>query len=175
MTIVIVEGTDCSGKTYAIEKIGKHFNSGFTLKNNYKPKNKQSSHEIYMQYHKIFSMLNSRYCPEGLIILDRSFPSQAVYSYLRGIDEMNSQSILDLEKKVKKLDIKIIYINTPIEVIESRFAKRGDEHVNLEQIRIIKKRYDFYMKHLFNELPMLVLDTRKEDWLKEVERFLGGI
>ena len=95
MTVLIIEGPDLSGKTTAIEKIAKHFNSGFILKNAMKPKKKEDSTKLYEHYRYLLGMVFDS--PESVIILDRFFPSQAVYSYLRGEDEFDSINIRTLD------------------------------------------------------------------------------
>ena len=174
MTIVIIEGTDLSGKTTAIDKIAKYFNSGFTLKNNFKPINKQSSIEIYEHYWKIISMIleYERLNPKELILLDRFYPSQAIYSYLRGKDELHSLEIMNLDNYCFDKNFKIIYINTEINEIIKRYKKIGDEYINSKcDLAIIKQRYDLFMAIKTENNP-LFLDTMKKDWIKDVEEFL---
>ena len=94
MTIVIVEGSDLSGKTTAIETISKHFNEGFILKNAYKPKTKAESNKVVANYWHILKLIINE---KNLVLLDRFYPSQMVYSYLRGEDEMRNSDLLSIE------------------------------------------------------------------------------
>lgn len=173
MSIVIIEGPDLSGKSYAIEKIGKHFNSGFILKNCYKPKDITDSKKIYAQYWKILS-LSINYSKQNLVILDRFYPSQAVYSVLRGRDEFEHNEIIAIENYLKLMDGKIIYLDTPWLELKERYEKRGDEHIKkLETLKKIRERYNAFMA--LSKLPILYLNTMKkeEDWIKEVEEFIN--
>ena len=167
--IIIIDGPDLSGKTTAINIISKHFNSGFVLKNSFKPKNKQNSYDIYNQYWTIFSMVKEL---DMLVILDRSFPSQAVYSYLRGQGEMRHVEIISLDKWCVKQEVKYIYLDTPLEELEKRYDIRGDEHITKEQLATIKSRYDAFYEQ--TNMQKMRLDTMKDGWLKEVEKFIGG-
>lgn len=165
MTVMIVEGPDLAGKTYAIEKIGKHFNSGFTLKNNFKPKDASSSKLIYEQYWKIIKVIYD-WTEDNVIILDRFFPSQAVYSYLRGVDEFEHLEIQALDTYAEVNDYLYVYIDTPLEELEKRYKERGDEHISIEDLRTLKERYDrFYDTTAMGKIR---LDTRDKDWIKKL-------
>lgn len=171
--IVIVEGCDLAGKTYAIERIGKYFNSGFILKNTYKPKTCIDSDRLIAHYWEIVTIIMSynQRNSEDLIILDRLYPSQAVYSILRGVDELDNREIKVLDKFfAESLNAKMIYLDTPIELLQTRFQERGDEHIKMEQLSLLKQRYETFLGQ--TRLPVLKLDTTKENWLKEVEVFI---
>lgn len=172
MSILIVEGPDLSGKTYTVEKIAKHFNSGFILKNSFKPKKENDIQDIYSKYIKLLNLAKHYININGdsLIILDRFYPSQAVYSYLRGLDELNSQNILFLDDLCLSEGIKMIYVDTSLKRLQERYDKRGDEHIDKEKLIKIKERYDEFMKN--TNLPLLRLNTLKENWLQSVEEFL---
>jgi len=163
MTILIIEGPDLAGKTFAIEKIAKHFNRGFTLKNNFKPINKQSSSQIYAQYWKINALISK----QDFVILDRFFPSQAVYSYLRGIDEIEHSEIKALDRYAWVNDYLYIYLDTPLNLLMCRYEERGDAYIKIEQLKEIKERYDKF----YNLTPMkkIKVDTLEEDWLEKLE------
>lgn len=169
--IIIIDGVDLSGKTTAIEKIAKHFNSGFTIKNNYKPRKLVDSDRIYFQYWTILKTLRDEFSSDRLIILDRFFPSQAVYSILRGKDEMFSKDITALDNFCKNMDIIYIYLNTPLSVLEERYDKRGDEHITKNQLKELYNRYQIFFKH--TQMKKIMIDTRIENWLEEVENFIN--
>ena len=170
--ILIVEGPDLSGKTYAIEKIAKHFNSGFVLKNSFKPKSKTDTPTIYAKYVKLLNLAKYylSFNKDELIILDRFYPSQAVYSYLRGLDELDSPNINFIEDQCLKDNCKMIYVDTDIKLLEERYDKRGDEHISKAKLLELKKRYDEFM--IQNLLPLLRINTLEKDWLKQVEEFI---
>ncbi len=165
---LIIDGPDLSGKTYAIERIAKKYNSGLIIKNAYKPKKKTDSIKIYNQYWKILSIAENY---KQAIILDRFFPSQAVYSILRGEDEMTSSYIILLEVYCKKHGFKYIYLDTSLEVLKERYDQRGDEHIKKEQLLMLKNRYDKYYEQC--TLDKIKINTLDEDWLQQVEKFVG--
>jgi len=170
--ILIIEGSDLSGKTYAIEKIAKHFNSGFVLKNAYKPKEARDSGKIYAQYYSIIDVVDlyrmSR--KNDLVILDRFFPSQAVYSYLRGKDEMYDSCVKKLDDECAASGWKYLYLDTPLKVLNERYDIRGDEHIKKEMLTKLKHRYDeFYQRTVMVKCK---INTLEKDWLQQVIKFV---
>lgn len=170
MTVLIVEGTDLSGKTTAIEKISKYFKDGLLIKNLYKPKT-YPDQEIYSQYWKIFAMYKSFMGHDYFLILDRFFPSQAVYSILRGKDEMFSHDIKELDEFCSSEDFIFVLLDTNVEELEKRYDKRGDEHIQKKDLTIFHERYEIF----FNTTKMkkIKINTLNTDWLETLEKFIN--
>ena len=82
--VIIVEGPDLAGKTTIIENLGKRLNQGIIIKNLYKPKTENG--QIWNQYFNILETI--RESKLNTFILDRFYPSQLVYSILRGKDDI---------------------------------------------------------------------------------------
>ncbi len=165
MKVLIIEGPDLSGKSVAIEKIAKHFKSGFLLKNLYKP-NSTNDSEIYAQYFRMFNWCLT----QEFVILDRFFPSQAVYSYLRGQDEMDSWDIKTLDNFCAEREFYYIYVDTPIKELKRRYYARGDEHIKVEDLVKLKERYDRFYNN--TNMKKIKIDTRKKLWLKKIEKVI---
>ena len=165
MVVLIIEGSDLVGKSTAIERISKYYKNGFLIKNLYKP---STSHDekIYHQYYKILNMI------EGLsfVILDRFFPSQAVYSVKRGEDEMNSEEIKFLDEECVEKKFIYVYLDTSLAELERRYNNRGDEHIAFEDLTWITERYDIFWKK--TKMRKIKLDTMKEGWLEELSIFI---
>lgn len=174
MTILIIEGPDLSGKSTAIDIIGKYFNSGFTLKNHYKPRKKEDSHKVYTQYKRITSIIDKFHNenPKQILILDRFFPSQAVYSIFREQDERDWPDVKELEKHALMNDYIFILLDTPLKVLQERFKEEGDEYVVSDQLKKIKERYDQYYQGV--NMKKYRLNTLEKDWLKKLVRFING-
>lgn len=164
MSILIVEGPDLSGKTYAISKVAKHFNSGYILKNCYKPKKVEDSSYLYFRYWHILSLVTSVEDQDQLIILDRFYPSQMVYSYLRGEDEMYNTELQKIEQACVDCGAVLLYLDTPLEILELRYKDRGDEHIKIEQLKELKERYDHFIRK--TKLTTLRVNTLEKHWLK---------
>lgn len=169
MTVMIVEGCDLSGKTYAIERIGKYFNSGITIKNNYKPKTSEDSTKLLLHYWNIVGLIQKTKS-DTLTILDRFHLSQQVYSILRNVDEMYDPEIEHLENFLMKQNYLLLYIDTPLPLLLERYEERGDEHIKRVQLALLKKRYDVAFKN--SKLTKMAIDTTKIGWLKQVEEFV---
>ena len=163
MTVIIIEGPDLSGKTFAIEKIAKKLNSGFVLKNSFKPKTVEDSCSLYAHYLDILTLVTNR---KDIVILDRFYPSQAVYSYKRGKDEMHSSEIKAIDIVCKREGVLYIYLDTTLDILEHRYRERGDEHITIEELKKIKERYDeFYLQ---TSLTKTKLNTLELDWLEKI-------
>jgi thymidylate kinase len=158
----IFEGPDCSGKSTAIEKFGKYIKRGLIIKNLYKPSSSDDDY-IYTQYRKMFEVMKSY---NDVIIFDRFFPSQAIYSYLRGKDEYYNSLLLQMEDYAITMGMIYVYIDTPLDVLIQRLHERGDEHISEDKLITLKDRYDRF----FNETRMrkIKIDTRTEDWIKKL-------
>jgi thymidylate kinase len=161
--IIIFDGTDLSGKTTAIELIAKSINEGFVLKNTYKPRKLEDSKKIYKQYNKILNLIKNT---KDIVFLDRFFPSQAVYSFLRGKDEMFSKEIQEIEKKCIELDVLYIYITAPVNVLEERYLDRGDDYISFEKLKKIKSKYDLFYRN--TNMKKIKVNTLEKDWLKKI-------
>jgi thymidylate kinase len=172
MTVLIIEGPDLSGKSYAIEKIGKSFKRGMIIKNLYKP-TKYPDSEIYTQYYRIWKLNELLVLMQGkrsFLILDRFFPSQAVYSYMRGQDEMFSDEIKELDKQCADDGFILVYLDTPLEKLETRFDERGDEHIKKEDLYALKARYDTFFE--ISKMHKVRIDTLEEGWLEKLRNFV---
>lgn len=168
MVVLIIEGVDLAGKGTAIEKIAKHFKDGFLIKNLYKPTHSEDP-KIYNQYWKILKMATWK----DTLILDRFFPSQAVYSYLRGKDEMESVFIQELDNECADLGFIYVWLNTNAEELERRFDLRGDEHIKRDQLADLSERYEIFWNK--TNMQKIRINTMEKDWLQKLESFVNEV
>ena len=170
--IIIVDGCDLSGKTTMIEKLSKHYNNGLIIKNSFRPKLQTDSAKIITQYIKMLKLCLQwdKENPDQLIILDRFFPSQGVYSFLRKVDEMGSPDLLLLEKTCINHNIGFIYLDTPIEELRVRYKERGDDFIDFNQLKTIHDRYTIFTNN--TKLKTLKLNTMDKAWLRKADIFL---
>jgi len=166
--ILIIEGPDLSGKTTIISKLGKTIKDGFVIKNLYKPSYPKDK-KIWNQYLKILNFHLEN--PDILIILDRFYPSQEIYSYLRGEDEFRCKDALDIENLIIcKHDHLCIYLNTTKNDLYRRYRVRGDEHIKGSDIDKIKNRYDnFYESTKLNKIRL------NSKWKNSIERIIAKL
>jgi thymidylate kinase len=168
MTVLIIEGPDLAGKGFAIEKIAKSFRNGFLIKNLYKP-HEHTDSKIYKQYWAIMKMCEK----QEFIILDRFFPSQAVYSYMRGEDEMKSSMIALLDEECTKKGYIYVYLDTTLENLENRFDQRGDEHIQRKDLMKLRQRYNKFWQQ--TNMPKIKIDTTKLGWLERLQDFVKEV
>lgn len=144
--VIIFDGVDCSGKSTIIETFmkNKEFRNSILLKNGWRPSgNNENEKELMLEKYSecIYKFRNSSY---EYIIIDRSFMSEMVYSFLRGYDELMSEYYIDNIQMFCDKNPNHLYIvmQPDWSTICKRYAKRGDEHVDLQQIRLLYKRYE---------------------------------
>lgn len=83
---------------------------------------------------------------------------------------MLKYDIRALDNFCAEQDIRLILLDTDIKELEKRYIIRGDEHIKISQLQMLKDRYDAFSE--ITKLPVLKLDTRKENWMAEVEKFI---
>lgn len=158
--VFIIEGVDCSGKSYLIDGLCKKYPS-IVIKNTMCPtkKDKNQIREYKRYILSILSFVNHNRFNKTMI-LDRFFPSEIAYSLVkRKYDAFLDRDYKEMEKSLASLNHLYIYCNPGLEVLNKRFKKRGDEHIVLKDIKNLSKRYDrFFRQTIMNKLE---LDTSK--------------
>jgi len=152
--IIILEGLDKTGKTTFSEELLKDIPGTIMIKQN--RRKLKNVKEAYLQMCLVLTKLPG----SAPVILDRFYPSQMVYSILRGTDELDDVFYTVLEKDMLEhpsLTFEIIYCTASEETITERFISNKEEHVNIEQIKMLKERYDTFISK--TKLPVKVHDT----------------
>lgn len=168
---IIVEGVDKSGKSTIIEKMKNQFEYGIAIKNMIKPRNTskdetQRIKNIYEEIEVISSNINSEY----IYILDRFYPSELVYSVLRGNDRLEDEKFLNwikIMEKAMRHNTLLVLIETDAETIAERFKKCGEDFVREDQIKLLQERYNKVFE--MSTLPKIKLDTTKLGIEKSLE------
>lgn len=177
--LVIVEGVDLAGKSTFLENLSKKVNAGFIVKNTMKPRSNangglhhweelQKLKHHYMQ----ISLIGATFPSTMPIYLDRFYPSQIVYSILRGHDDFTDNYYCKFEEMIQDIAC-LIMIYEDEDVLTQRFAVRGDEHVTLDQILLLKKRYDEFFVRC--TLPKIKLKSTDPDILLKATTFMSVV
>jgi thymidylate kinase len=160
--VIIVEGMDLAGKSTLVELIGKRYR-GFIIKDTTRPKDgsREEIRKKMNMYSSVFGFINQN--ENQIVILDRYYPSELVYSAKRGYESFDNPDIWEFEKYFKLLDkpVYMIICQPPIETIIDRYAERGDDHIVLEDIAMLHDRYTRFINETKLE-KILVLDTRND-------------
>ncbi|AYP68364.1 thymidylate kinase [Bacillus phage vB_BcoS-136] len=154
MSIIILEGCDCVGKTTFAEMLAEK--TGFEIV-------KGSSFEISeLGADGMFEHMTNLLDKENIII-DRFFYSNLVYGKLFNYPMMSPNQYDEL---VEKLDSKalLLYLHAPTGTIKHRMMSRGDDMVKTENVDSI---IDEYIKVLYGDFRpkmKLVIDTTTSDF-----------
>lgn len=148
MKVIIIEGPDCSGKSTLIKQLtkDKRFRRSMLLKNNYRPTNEKDIYHIQNIYNEILNIINN-YSEYDYIILDRYYPSEIVYSVLRGYESFDDKFYSKLDMIVSETDCLYVQFDHDFGLLAERLAKRGDEHIkSLNILQLITERYKTFVE-----------------------------
>lgn len=146
--LIMVEGVDCSGKTWVAQQLLKKLRGEtFLLKHGNRPKT--GSHEeieaiknTYVDMLGIYQQF-SHAVPPVNFIFDRYFQSELAYSQVkRDYEAMRDPWYNSFERQVKEENHILLYVQPSLEIIEARLRLRGDDYVNLEDIKALLGVYD---------------------------------
>ena len=162
--LIMVEGVDCSGKTWVVHKLLKGLGGKtFLLKHGNRPKT-GSLEEIELLKKTYADMLNvykqfSLSIAPVHFIFDRYFQSELAYSQvMRGYEALADDWYRRLESEVKKENHLLIYVRPAWETIEARLKSRGDDYVSLDQAKTILGVYERVLRLSSLNTTVLVND-----------------
>ena len=138
--ILIVEGLDKSGKSTIIKDLVEYkrqmHKDPIVLKLSQKPKDNSDSEiqKVKIIYTELFEQAK-RLQTDRLVLFDRSFPSEMVYSIKRGYDAMEDLFWWEFDRVLGKqnlLEIRtiLIYCKAPKTVLIERFKTDKEEWVS---------------------------------------------
>jgi len=174
--IIIVDGVDCSGKSTLIERISKdkRFRNSLLIKNNFRPSDESTIPKVKDNYEGIKSLIESVPSYE-YVIIDRFYMSEMVYGKLRGYEPFDDDWYRTFEDSLMNAtnveQILFIHMCPSINTIYGRFDKRGDEHINREQIEDLWSRYIRFVTK-FSKLPYMIMADNGETEIELIRNFL---
>ena len=161
-SLIILEGTDKSGKSTTAILLSKKIKNSVLIHGNIRPydNSEKERKKVKDYYRNILKIL--RIFKDKTIILDRYYPSQMIYSIKREKDEFKDIWYKNLEKDILKINHLFIYVRPLEESIIKRLKKEGDEYVDEQDIKILIKRYDnFYKNTKLNKIKITSSDDEK--------------
>lgn len=147
--LIIVEGVDCTGKTWVATQLVKKLENAYLLKYGYKPRSNLVEERARLQdvYETVLSLYFELENHGGILILDRYFPSELIYSLVkRGYEALEAFYFIQLEERIKALPHLLIYVSASLSKIEERIIQRGEDYVSMEDIPKLMKRYEDYLR-----------------------------
>lgn len=152
---IIIDGCDKSGKSTLIEALKNEIPSLIGVKLLTKPKDNSPESKQYIQlmYAKMAEMTRDQSCH---YLFDRYYPSQMVYSFKRGHDDMKDGWFWKFEKELTKTPSLYILLNVDKKLLLERFKTDGEDYAKPEEIDRIQKRYLKHFKQC--QLNKMVLD-----------------
>ena len=132
---LIIEGTDCSGKTTLINKLIKddRFKDSILVRINAVPFGNvtlKKQEKLLKNYYEFIE--NLRKLSLKFVIFDRFYPSEMVYSKFKGYEGLTSISYKQLNKFFSKEDHLIVHVNPGIDEVLKRYENRGDDKFDKE-------------------------------------------
>jgi len=167
----IVEGPDGSGKTWLAEMLAKNLLHTYILKQGFRPRRGTEAEQVMLKasYATMLDIYLLHVLPHGKnMIFDRYFPSEIAYApVMRGYDAYEELFYHRLEQKILALDHILWYVECPLDEIAHRFKLRGEDFVNIEQVRAIMENYEkFLAKTQLNVKRIKSGSDEAHDWIK---------
>lgn len=172
MSLVIVEGPDCAGKTTLIGVLGQrlkvrgHQNHGAYL----------GESRISRRY--IAALNAAIQCPGDLILSDRSWLSEPIYGKaMRGglnrLTERDEQMLTGAAWVARTV---VVLCLPPYESCRTAWALRGDDYVQREpQLREVYDLYAASVERWRATLPVVLVYDRSKDTVEWLVKAIGRI
>lgn len=162
--IIQLEGNEAVFKTTIAEKLNKA--TGFqVIKGSSFELSKCTNDELYFYFKNLMAMDD--------IIIDRTIYSNLVYATLYDdYSILNEKQVEELEKMMKKKNVKTVYLIASSETIKARLRERGDEYVKEDEIDGIQDKYDEVMSNA--KAPITWYDTEEfssDEIVKELLKY----
>lgn len=137
---IIIDGCDKSGKSTLIEALKNEIPSLIGLKLLTKPKDASDKSKQYIQQMYIH-MADMTRNQQAHYLFDRFYPSQMVYSFKRGHDDLENGWFWGFEKELAKTPSLYILLDVDEKLLAKRFVSEGEDYALPEDIKTIKDRY----------------------------------
>lgn len=157
--IVIFDAIDKSGKTSVIDAIKSQLGDKCQVIKRPKsllPYNARQFtddnrvHRLYTeqsllsQYKLLFEIFKN---DKKIILFDRYYPTQIVYSYKRGYDELKEPSVFwDLDEEISKVPHLFVTISESDGTIGERFKREKEEYLSMSDIQTIQERFRTFVQ-----------------------------
>lgn len=164
--IYMVEGPDCSGKSTLIKNFSNRHDCSYIK---FTQKFDGNILEDYEKQTR-FLELNIENL-SGSVLLDRFYPSEAVYSYRRTVKhEIINKAYLSSKISKELLNkMEVILLFPALEIIKERFLLRGDEITKIEELEELYHSYE----RLITTIPIFESGKENEKPVEVIKDILG--
>lgn len=153
MSIIILCGSDCSGKSTFAEQLSKK--TGYKIV-------KGSSFEIAElgadgMFEHMMSLLDG-----DNIIIDRFAWCNLVYGSLFDYPMMTEEQFDTIVDKVDEKNAIVLYLHAPLGVLKYRMKNRGDDIIKVENLNSIVEKYEEEMYGNYRPNMFISIDTSQD-------------
>ena len=147
--LIILEGVDCSGKTWMAERLLKQIPNTIIMKHGTKPKSADPKQQMTLKstYEHMYDMAVLSEAQGFNVIFDRYFLSELVYAPIKRdydpkIEYVPGEYYWELEEKILQLSHLLVYVYADIDIIKSRLESRGDDYIVDQDLPLLQQGYD---------------------------------
>lgn len=168
--LIILEGLDCSGKSYIATQLLRALPHCYYLKHGNRPKDKsiKEINRIKETYRDMLHAWDAIWDIDNNMIFDRFFPSELVYSLpKRGYEAFDDPDYQEIEKLILKENaphIIVLYVFASTEELVSRMKVRGEDYMELGDIDKLKARYNAFLNS--TKIPVVRIQSGTD--IKEI-------
>jgi len=169
--IIILEGIDKAGKSTIARNLAKLLNCRIVKRPRELLPFADGKMDIVQQYMFTAELFKK----EQFVIFDRFYPSELVYSYLRGTDKLYNEanSVWQFEKWfIEKNKCLIFVIEDYEDEIQKRFVQDKEDYLRTEDVHEIIVRYEVFKTLSKADVIMLPATL---NFMDKMERILSEI
>lgn len=159
--IIVIEGSDCTGKTTLIEQLSSQLNFKI-IKGSSFEHSQCTNAELFEKFKDMTK--------ERMVVFDRFIYSNEVYAQL--YDDfaiLNDEQRREIELVVSDRAV-VIYLEADIQTLTNRIDVRGDDYVTVDKFQSIKDKYEESLSKI-QHVKFIRIDTSnlsKEEVLNKV-------
>jgi thymidylate kinase len=165
--MILVEGIDKAGKSTIVKDLDELFEKkAIILKLSQKPKD--NSHDEIMKakvaYSELFYQAKQLSEKGQIVIFDRAYPSEMVYSIKRGYDAMKDSFWWNFDEDLSHMsndnELILIYCSTDPMILAERFVSKGEQFAKQEEIPTLLERYENFLA--YTKVSFIRVDSMRD-------------
>lgn len=147
--LLIIEGSDCAGKTSLIKTLSLLLNFKI-IKGSSFEHSQCTNLELFEKFKEMTK--------EKMVVFDRFIYSNEVYAQLyEDFAILTDEQRREIENEIKEKAL-VIYLEADIETLTSRMNNRGDDYVTTDRLQGIKDKYEDSLANI-GDVKVIRIDT----------------